>query len=194
MLAVALQSAAVDSFQTTTTPAVVRCPVRLHASSGGDDDGGMQDAADASSSDGEPLTLISPASVTTVDDGGSDLTDRFKYKVHALMGTYDPLPGAVDDENQTGNIIGSLLQFPTEYTFSVVGKTGGDESAGDAYANDVKMALRSVLGSDAKMEIRVVPRGTKFTRVSAKVSVESASIIESIYEEFDALEATVMKF
>ncbi|KAL3797657.1 hypothetical protein HJC23_013489 [Cyclotella cryptica] len=111
-------------------------------------------------------------------------------KVHALMGTYDPPSGTVDDENQTGNIIGAMLQFPTEYTFSVVGKT----SDGDSYARDVKALLESILGSDARMETRVVPRGTKFIRVSVKVRVDSASMISSIYEELDAMELTVMKF
>lgn len=142
--------------------------------------------------DGNDATI--PPATVTIDDGGSDLTDRFKYKVHALMGTYDPPPGSVDDENQNGNIIGAMLQFPTEYTFSVVGKTGGEEDVADAYANEVKAALASVLGSDAKLEMRVVPRGTKFTRVSAKVTVESASVIDTIYEELGSLEATVMKF
>ena len=90
--------------------------------------------------------------------------------------------------------------FVSEYTFSVVGKTATDgqieneESAGDSYANEVKQVLVSVLGSDAAIELRVVPRGAKFTRVTAKVTVESSSIISSIYEELDALEATVMKF
>ena len=112
------------------------------------------------------------------------------------MGDYDPLPGAVNDENQTGNIIGALLQFPTEYTFTVVGKTLEKEesAAGDIYAKEVKQVLTSVLGSDAEMEVRVVPRGKKFTRVSLKVMVESASVISSIYDELGALEATVMKF
>lgn len=150
------------------------------------------------------------------------------------MGTYDPPSGTADTENQTANIIGALLQFPTgmrrlciqafswsftffcisevmtfisflhffvsEYTFSAVGKTATDgqvkndeESAGDSYANEVKQVLVSVLG-DSAIELRVVPRGTKFTRVTAKVTVESSSIISSIYEELDALEATVMKF
>jgi putative lipoic acid-binding regulatory protein len=106
------------------------------------------------------------------------------------MGTYDPPSGTVDDENQTGNIIGSLLQFPTDFTFSVVGKT----SDGDSYANDVKSLMQSILGESARMETRVVPRGTKFTKVSVKVSVESAAMITSIYEELDAMELTVMKF
>ena len=106
------------------------------------------------------------------------------------MGTYDPPPGTTDDENQMGYITGALLQFPTDYTFSVVGKT----SDGDSYANDVKSLVESILGSDTRMETRVVPRGTKFTKVSVKVNVESAAMITSIYAELDSMEMTVMKF
>jgi len=123
-------------------------------------------------------------------------------QVHALMGTYDTPAGVIDDENQTGRITGSLLNFPTEYTFSVVGKTpttsaattNNNDNGGEDYANSVKFALTSILGSDAKIELRVVPRGTKFTRVSAKVTVDSANIISSIYEELGALDGTVMKY
>mmetsp|Transcript_38288 Transcript_38288/g.81751 ORF Transcript_38288/g.81751 Transcript_38288/m.81751 type:complete len:204 (+) Transcript_38288:49-660(+) len=188
LLVFALHSTKVHSFNNV---AVVdrAAPRRLHLSSSGDDD-----------ETGVGENSIPPAGVT-LDDGGSDLTDRFKYKVHALMGSFDPPTGAVDDENQTGNIIGAMLQFPTEYTFTVVGKNDidneteeGEGSSNEKYANDVKKTLSAVLGSDAKMEVRVVPRGKKFTRVSAKVNVESASVISSIYDELDALEATVMKF
>ncbi|KAL7451700.1 hypothetical protein ACHAWC_005641 [Mediolabrus comicus] len=132
-----------------------------------------------------------------MDDGGSDLTDRFKYKVHALMGTYDPEPGK-DNENQSGNILGALLQFPTQYTFSVVGRNIEDEdssSVGDIYANEVKAVIESALGeTEMEMEMRVTPRGKKFTKVSVSVSVESAAMITSIYEDLGQLESTVMKF
>jgi hypothetical protein len=108
------------------------------------------------------------------------------------MGSYDPAPGAIDDENQMGIIIGKMLEFPTVYTFTAVGRT--ESIPGDLYANQVKLALSSVLGSDARMELQIVPRGEKFTRISAKVTVDSAYVISSIYEELGALEATVMKF
>lgn len=185
LLAFAFHSTNVLSFNTNN--ALNRGPlIRLYESSSGDDDVGGPELAAAN--DGESSILKAKT-----DHGGIDLTDRFKYKVHALMGDYDPAPGATDDENQTGNIIGNLLEFPSAYTFTAVGKTI-EESAGDAYAEDVKSALGSILGSDAKIEMRVVPRGKKFTRVSAKVTVESTAIIASIYEELGALEATVMKF
>jgi hypothetical protein len=56
--------------------------------------------------EGEDSDDSEPIFETTVriDDGGSDLNDRFKYKVHALMGTYDPQTGT-DDERQDGNIL-----------------------------------------------------------------------------------------
>ena len=38
-------------------------------------------------------------STVKIDDHGSDLTNRFKYKVNALMGVFDPANG-VDDERQ----------------------------------------------------------------------------------------------
>jgi len=138
-------------------------------------------------------TMISPASVT-MDDGGSDLTDRFKYKVHALMGTYDLPEGKVDDENQTGNILGQLLQFPTEYTFTVVGKKAETEDPCDNYERKVRAVVESALGEAASIEMRVTPRGKRFTKVSLKVTVESAAIIAAIYDELGALDATVMKF
>ena len=41
----------------------------------------------------------------------SDMTDRFKYQVNALMGGYDPQSGP-DDERQDGNILnGTFRRF-----------------------------------------------------------------------------------
>ena len=148
------------------------------------------DATDSATTE----TMISSASAT-MDNGGMDLTDRFKYKVHALMGTYDLPEGKVDDENQSGNILGAMLNFPTEYTFTVVGKKAETEDPCDNYERKVRAVVESVLGPDAaSFEMRVTPRGKKYTKVSVKVSVESAAIIATIYEELDALKATVMKF
>lgn len=212
MLALASHPALVHSFHNAANlPAAAAAAPRRsqhYAASSTDDDERRDDGVSAANDNAESPSPVSPSAIT-MDEGGSDLTDRFKYKVHALMGTYDPPPGTVNDENQTGNIIGAMLEFPAEYTFSVVGRTssssyseeggeeiieGGGGGGGDAYADEVKSALASVLGSDANMEIRVVPRGKKFTRVSARVTVESASVISSIYEELGSLEATVMKF
>ena len=184
----------VSSFHTTSATfsrqrgTILSGAIRLYAITNEDD------SDDKQSGNATPSNISSSSStgdasnnIAVVDDG---MTDRFKYKVHALMGSYDPPSGTIDDDKQMGNIIGALLQFPTEYTFSVVGKT----TDSDDYTQRVTSVFRSVLGSDAQLETRIVPRGKKFTRVSVKVNVESAPIIENIYAELDALEATVMKF
>ena len=110
------------------------------------------------------------------------------------MGTYDLPEGKVDDENQMGNILGAMLTFPTEYTFSVVGKNAESEDPCDNYSRKVRAVVESVLGESTNMEMRVKPRGKRFTKVSIKVTVDSAAAISTIYEELDALKATVMKF
>ena len=109
------------------------------------------------------------------------------------MGTYDPV--GKDDDKQSANIVGALLQFPTSYTFTVVGKNSEEnENTGDEYANSIKSIVESILGNDAQIEMRVVPRGSKFTKVTITADVESQGMITSIYEELDSLDTTVMKF
>ena len=56
-------------------------------------------------------------SVVRVDDHGSDLTNRFKCKVNALMGTFDPKSGE-DDERQEGNILNGELTVVLLYALS----------------------------------------------------------------------------
>uniref|UniRef100_A0A7S2A1P5 Uncharacterized protein n=1 Tax=Trieres chinensis TaxID=1514140 RepID=A0A7S2A1P5_TRICV len=143
---------------------------------------------------GEEAPVIAQ-SVVRIDDGGSDLTDRFKYKVNALMGTFDPPGGSADDENQNGNILNAMMTFPTQYAFNVVGKTGGGDAAKESYVETVKGIIASSSGDDERaMECRVTPRGAKFTRVSVTAMVGSAAVINTIYDELAALEMTVMRY
>jgi hypothetical protein len=59
-------------------------------------------ASDEDSVDDSPETTERPQ--TKQDDGRKhDMTDRFRYSVNAMMGTFDPL--GVDDERQEGNIL-----------------------------------------------------------------------------------------
>jgi putative lipoic acid-binding regulatory protein len=162
-----------------------------------------QDAMDNSSSNGEggqkdsqeeeeEGPVFSEATVK-IDDGGSDLTDRFKYKVNALMGTYDPQSGDMDNEQQDGNILNAMLNFPTEYTFNIVGRTGGDASTAESYVEMAKEALR--LGSGmTEAEYVTTPRGKKFTKVTITATMQSAAMINLVYQELANLEMTVMRF
>jgi len=122
-----------------------------------------------------------------------DLTDRFKYKVHALMGSFDPPEGTIDDETQDGNILGAMLQFPAPFTFTVIGRTDAPD-ADSYYAKQVEQCLVSSLGTDESVEIRSIPRGKHFTRVCATITVDSSAQIQSLYDDLGRIKETVMKF
>jgi len=212
--------------------------------------------ADEATTTGDDGTTNEPEDIFKDDN---DLTNRFKYKVNALMGSYDPLQSDADTEQTDGNILNALLQFPTLYTFNIVGRTtsgGGDngdddDSIKDAYVEQVKSIVVNGCGSssssgeeedsgdniavvvddngndktedtpttvmsgavevvpddvtttttttmDVEMKDTVVcvvkPRGKKFTKITVEVMVESAAMINSVYEELGLLERTVMRF
>jgi len=135
-------------------------------------------------------------STIKIDDGGSNLTDRFKYKVHALMGTYDPGEGAVDDEGQDGNILKAMLTFPTQFVFHVVGRkssTSNDEDHNNDYAKRVQKIVCKNTGDDS-IECVIIPRGKRFIKVRCTATVQSATMINTIYEELDRMETTVFKY
>lgn len=131
-------------------------------------------------------------STVKIDDGGSDLTDRFKYKVQALMGSFDPL--GEDTERQDGNILNAMLTFPVQYSFNVVGKTRGDDALRDTFVQQVKEALMSVAGDEVEFEVTVTKRGNNFTKVTLRAEMQSAAMIASTYESLKALELTAMAF
>jgi hypothetical protein len=83
-------------------------PPRVLQMSGSDDDEGEQQPTTAEGEEEPPIF----ETTVKIDDGGSDLTDRFKYKVHALMGDYDAKDGAVDDERQDGHIFDGEKRYP----------------------------------------------------------------------------------
>lgn len=132
-------------------------------------------------------------SIVRIDDGGSNLTDRFKYKVNALMGTFDP-PAELDNENETGHILNAMLQFPVTYSFNVVGRTSGDEEKKDVFVEQVKAAVTSISGPDQDMSLCITPRGKSFTKVVIQANVESAVMITNIYKELELLAMSVMQF
>ena len=137
--------------------------------------------------------LPSNVSVIKVDDHGSDLTDRFKYKVNALMGTFDPPNSEIDDENQNGNILSAMLFFPTQYTFNVVGKTSGSDDEVSSFIDKVNNIVSSGSGDPKdEMKCETKARGKNYTKVSITAMVDSADIINNIYEELSSI--SVMRF
>ena len=132
-----------------------------------------------------------------IDDGGSDLTDRFKYKVQALMGNFDPADASQDTESTSGNIIGAIMNFPTVYTFNVVGKPDANDTVSqNAFVETVQSIVRSGAGlrADATIDTTIVPRGSKYVKVSVSVAVENGTMISEIYDMLGALPESLMQF
>ena len=154
----------------------------LHAR--GDSDMGSKDD-DAS----EVPQAYRPSTVET----SAELPERFNYKVQALMGNFDPPPGVADDERQDGNILNAMIKFPAKYTFNVVGKTGGDEKQQERYMQAVQRLVQETTG-DEEIGCNIKPRGKNFTKVQCEATVQSATMINMIYDDLDELEMTVMRF
>ena len=107
----------------------------------------------------------------------------------------DPADSANDNERENGNILQAMLTFPLEYRFHVVGRTGGDQSSQDEFVGQVKGIMTTTTGlKDDEVVCRITPRGTKYTKVTIQLQVESADVITSIYEQLEALELSVMQF
>lgn len=119
------------------------------------------------------------------------------------MGNFDPSDASQDTEENAGNILSAMMNFPAEYTFHVVGKpttatTTGDDAT-DAFVRAVQTRVRE--GSrhhddddDVPLETTVIPRGTRFVKVSVSVTVKSGETISEIYEALGALPECVMQF
>jgi len=132
-------------------------------------------------------------------DSNDDLTDRFKYKVQALMGSFDPPLAEMDTELVEGNIVGAMLQFPARYSFTAIGKattaSSTDDQEEDVFVQQVRDVIRTESGrDDDDIKARVRRRGTKYIKVSCEVEVDSALIIGNIYERLNSLELCVMRF
>lgn len=139
--------------------------------------------------------MVEPLIEATIryDDGGSNLTDRFKYKVNALMGNFDPVEGVPNDERADGNILNAILTFPLRYTFNIVGRTGGDDVQTKQYIDDVRNVVFEMTGDD-EIVSKVTPRGKNFTKVQCEANVQSVAMLNMIYDNLDKLEMTVMRF
>jgi putative lipoic acid-binding regulatory protein len=151
------------------------------------------------SSDGLPLRSAS----VKIDDGGSDLTDRFKYKVQALMGNFDPVDATQDTEQTSGNILGAMLNFPTLYTFHAVGRLytdnkgdNVDDRGQQAFVELVQETVRKGAGlrDDAELQTTTIPRSSKFVKVSVQVVVENGMMVTEIYDMLGDLPNCVMQF
>jgi putative lipoic acid-binding regulatory protein len=140
------------------------------------------------------VLLMSDGNLTIIESSQDALTVRFKYKVNALMGVFDP-PEEVDNERETGNFLNALLKFPMRYSFHVVGQTAGDEYKKEIFIAQVRGVLAKNSGEDPDtLIVKVTPRGQKFTRVLIEAQMESVSMIASVYKGLGELDMSVMQF
>lgn len=87
----------------------------------------------------------------------------------------------------------AMVEFPARYTFNVVGKTNGDDAIREEYVTEVKEVVLKISG-DKDATWKIIPRGSKFTKVQCDVDVQSATMINRIYEDISNVERTVMRF
>ena len=109
------------------------------------------------------------------------------------MGKFDPAQPDLDNENADGNILQAMMQFPSPYTFNIVGKTNGDEKLTEGYIDDVKTIVLETSG-DKELTIESVPRGKNFIKIKIEAVVESASMINLIYDQLAEHDLTKMRF
>jgi hypothetical protein len=89
---------------------------------------------------------------TCSSKGDDDVSNRFKYKVNALMGVFDP-PAEVDHERSSGHILNALLKFPVRYSFHAVGKTASPQEFADR-VRDVIVTTSGTHPDDAIVQVR----------------------------------------
>ena len=154
---------------------------------------------DNGTKDGSNDIPILDTSKVRIDRSGSssvdDLSNRFKYKVQALMGAFDPADATVDNENHNGNILNAMLLFPVPYTFNAVGKTQGDQENMKTFVSQVESIVLQETGElQDRISTQITPRGSKFTKIAVSVEVQSGDMIAAIYAALEQLEMSVMQF
>jgi putative lipoic acid-binding regulatory protein len=108
------------------------------------------------------------------------------------MGVFDPQ--GEDDERQQGNIMNAILTFPVQYSFNVVGRTGGDAATVDQFVEQVKQVVIQETGDEDGIQCTITPRSKNFTKLTIRANVANANMITAAYNGIEALELTVMRF
>eukprot|EP00882_Tetradesmus_deserticola_P017115 GHRQ01018317.1.p1 GENE.GHRQ01018317.1~~GHRQ01018317.1.p1 ORF type:complete len:189 (+),score=42.57 GHRQ01018317.1:304-870(+) len=80
---------------------------------------------------------------------------RFDVAVRALRGELDPAPWVDDTERNPGVLMSKLINFPTAYTFQVVGKPAVDSSK-DNFVRDMVETIRRVCQTEVQQDDIIV--------------------------------------
>jgi putative lipoic acid-binding regulatory protein len=103
---------------------------------------------------------------------------RFDLYVRALRGEYDVRHETTEKMN--GEIYESIAQFPSKYTFQV--SCRASDAADEAFKAWIVNTIAGDAG-EAKCEVEVRPRGTKFASIWITCFVFSAREVNAIIDE-----------
>ena len=134
-----------------------------------------------------------------VDEKGKVINEfgatRFDVAVRAIRGEFDPSPDVDNTEDNTGIILGSLIQFPCDYDFQVVGKMeAGDQPA---FARDIVDAISKTLGLEEPIppeNITLKKRGTSYLSIKVTARVQAPEKVQEVFDVIEKDDRVVMKF
>ncbi|WIA18012.1 hypothetical protein OEZ85_009499 [Tetradesmus obliquus] len=121
---------------------------------------------------------------------------RFDVAVRALRGELDPAPWVENTERSPGVLMSKLINFPTAYTFQVVGKPAAGSSK-EGFVQDMVATIGKACQAEVQQEdITVKERlGGKYISMSVTVqSVRAPEIIQSTYDAIGQDPRVTMKF
>mmetsp|Transcript_38572 Transcript_38572/g.83880 ORF Transcript_38572/g.83880 Transcript_38572/m.83880 type:complete len:249 (-) Transcript_38572:73-819(-) len=118
---------------------------------------------------------------------------RFDVAVRAMRGDIGgKFTGEESTEQQTGQILESLVRFPAPYTFQVVGK------ASEGFAQDMMQIVSDATGVPVAeflpLTVKERGKGGKFLSLGITVVLQSAAQVQDVYEELGKDDRVMMKY
>lgn len=104
----------------------------------------------------------------------------------------DPPDINKDTERSPSNILGALMNFPTNHTFTVIGRTNGDVDEQNGFVDGVREATSSA--GTHSFDLNVSQRGINFTKATITLEVSSPEMISEMNARLNAVESSVMQF
>ena len=108
---------------------------------------------------------------------------RFDVAVRAMRGEYDPI--GTSTEHEEGQILDTLTQFPTEYTFQVSGRKEliGQDSALDDLCDIIGHVCGCEISRENQVEIKERGSSGKFLSVWVTCTVFSVFMVNEVLRQ-----------
>ena len=117
---------------------------------------------------------------------------RFDVAVRAMRGEYDPI--GTSTEHEEGQILDTLTQFPTEYTFQVSGRKEliGQDGALDEICDIVGHVCGCEISRENQVEIKERGSSGKFLSVWVTCTVFSVFMVNEVLRQVKEDERVMM--